>query len=384
MFRIKIVIGIIKKEFIQVFRDLRMRFVLFAPPIIMLLVFGYAINTDVKNVRMILFDEDKTFESRQLIEKFTGSGYFFVIKYIEHPKEVDYYFDRGLVDIYLHIEKNFSKKLKNANSTSIQLILDGTDSSRSSMIFAAVNNLLQSKMTEYMKRQIRISIIKNGLRNIPSLIKPIEIKERIFYNTNLESRNFYMTGMFGLLISMITIILTAMSVVKERETGTIEELIVSPLKPIELVLGKTIPYMIAGFVDMIIISLLMIFWFKVPFRGSFFLLSISGIIFLMTTTATGLYISTISKTQQQALLSVILFLIPALLLSGFVFPIDAMPEIIKGLTYLNPMKYFIEIIRGIFLKGNGINILWYKILILFFIGGGLFYLSAKRFAEHLE
>ena len=381
--RRNVVFGIIKKEFIQLFRDIRMRIVLFGPPIIMTLVFGYAINTDVKNVRMIVFDEDKTAESRRFIEKFTGSGYFFVIKFVENEKEVDRFFDTGKVDIFIHIKNGFEKRLKQGKAESIQLFVDGTDSSRSSMILASVNNLLQDYLLYYTKRNVAIEIAKRGnaFFSSPSFV---EVKERTFFNPELSSRNFYLTGMFGLLISMITIVLTAMSIVKEREYGTIDQLIVSPITPAELVAGKTIPYMIVGFVDTIVISLVIIFWFKVPFNGSFLLLLLSVVIFLLTTTATGLFISTISQTQQQALLSVILFLLPALLFSGFAFPINAMPEVIQLITYFNPMRYFIELTRSIFLKGTGLNILWPKLVALLAIGLALFYFSSRKFAKHLE
>lgn len=384
MIRKSVIAGLIKKEFTQLFRDLRMRVVLFAPPILMLIVFGYAINTDVKNVRMIVYDQDKTQESRSFIEKFTGSGYFYVVKYVESLKEVDYYFDSGKADIYLNIGKNFSRNLKNGKTTSIQIMVDGTDSSRSSMILAAVNELLESKMMEYFKKSLMLLLVrrKSGISSLS--LGNMNVKERIFFNPDLSSRNFYLTGMFGLLISMITILLTAMSVVKEREMGTIDQLTVSPLKPLELVAGKTLPYIIVGFVDTIVISLISIFWFKVPFRGSFLLLVFSSIEFLITTTAVGLYISTISTTQQQAILSVVLFMMPALLFSGFAFPVDSMPEVIKFITYLNPMRHFIDIVRSIFLKGSGIDILWSKLLFLLVIGIVLFYLSARRFARHLE
>ncbi|MGC8770279.1 MAG: ABC transporter permease [Brevinematia bacterium] len=379
-----IIIGLIKKEFTQLFRDIRMRIVLFVPPILMLILFGYAINTDIKNVRMIAHNEDRTTESRKFIEKFTGSGYFYVIKYIENLSEVDQFFDKGKADIYIHLERNFAKKLKSGKTATIQLIVDGTDSSRSSMILASVNGILEDSMKDYVKKNLSLLVIKRNLKTIPKLSQNIEVKERILFNPDLSSRNFYLTGMFALLISMITILLTAMSIVKEREVGTIDQLIVSPIKPLELVAGKTLPYVIVGFVDIIIISLISIFWFKIPFRGSFLLLLFSSLEFLITTTAVGVYISTISHTQQQALLSVVLFMIPALLFSGFAFPIDSMPEVIRLITYVNPMRHFIEIVRSIFLKGSGFSDLWQRLLYLFVIGVGLFYLSTKRFARHLE
>ncbi len=379
-----IIIGLIKKEFTQLFRDIRMRIVLFVPPILMLILFGYAINTDIKNVRMIVHNEDRTTESRKFIEKFTGSGYFYVIKYIENLSEVDQFFDKGKADIYIHLERNFAKKLKSGKTATIQLIVDGTDSSRSSMILASVNGILEDSMKDYVKKNLSLLVIKRNLKTIPKLSQNIEVKERILFNPDLSSRNFYLTGMFALLISMITILLTAMSIVKEREVGTIDQLIVSPIKPLELVAGKTLPYVIVGFVDIIIISLISIFWFKIPFRGSFLLLLFSSLEFLITTTAVGVYISTISHTQQQALLSVVLFMMPALLFSGFAFPVDSMPEVIRLITYFNPMRHFIEIVRAIFLKGSGFFDLWQELIYLFVIGVSLFYLSTKKFARHLE
>lgn len=382
--RRNIIFGLIKKEFTQLFRDIRMRIVLFAPPILMLIIFGYAINTDIKNVRMIVYDEDRTTESREFIQKFTGSGYFYVIEYINKPAEVDYFFDRGKADIYIHLERNFAKKLKSGKTATIQLMIDGTDSSRSSMILASVNSILEGLMKDYVKKNLSLLVLKRNLKTLPKLPQNIEVKERIFFNPELSSRNFYLTGMFALLISMITILLTAMSIVKEREIGTIDQLIVSPIKPLELVAGKTLPYVIVGFVDTIIISLISIFWFKIPFKGSFLLVLLSSLEFLITTTAVGVYISTISQTQQQALLSVVLFMMPSLLFSGFAFPVDSMPEVIRLITYVNPMRHFIEIVRSIFLKGSGISDIWQKLIYLFVIGVGLFYLSTKRFARHLE
>jgi ABC-2 type transport system permease protein len=212
----------------------------------------------------------------------------------------------------------------------------------------------------------------------------VNIEERVFFNPGLSSRNFYLSGIFGLLISMITILLTAMSVVKERENTTIDQLIVSPLRPEELVIGKTLPYMIVGLIYTIVVPLLLIFWFHVPFSGSFSLLLVISVAFLLTTTAIGLFISTISHSQQQAILSVVLFMLPALLFSGFAFPIESMPPVIQMLTYLNPMRHFLDLIRSLFLKGAGITLLWPKILLLLCIGILMFILSARKFAKHLE
>jgi len=382
--RKNVILGFIKKEFVQMFRDIRMRIVLFAPPLIMMLVFGYAINTDVKNIRVIVLDEDRSSESRKIIERFSSSGYFYVVRYITESSEADGYFDRSEADVYIHIGVGFEKKIKNSKGSEIQVIVDGTDSSRSSMILASVNSILQDISREYLREKLTLSIIKSQFRIPPPLPKGIEIKERILFNPDLSSRNFYLPAMLGLVISMITVVLTSMSIVKERETGTIDQIIVSPIKPLEFIIGKTIPYVLIGFADTFLISLLIILWFNVPFNGSFVFLLLVSFAFLLSTTAVGLYISAVSTTQQQALLSVFLYFMPAMMFSGFVFPVDAMPEVVQWVTLINPMRYYIEIIRGIFLKGIGINILWVQFLVLSSIGIFLFYLSARRFARHLE
>ena len=384
MLRKNVILGFIKKEFVQMFRDIRMRIVLFAPPLIMMLVFGYAINTDVKNIRVIVLDEDRSSESRKIIERFSSSGYFYVVRYITESSEADGYFDRSEADVYIHIGVGFEKKIKNSKGSEIQVIVDGTDSSRSSMILASVNSILQDISREYLREKLTLSIIKSQFRIPPPLPKGIEIKERILFNPDLSSRNFYLPAMLGLVISMITVVLTSMSIVKERETGTIDQIIVSPIKPLEFIIGKTIPYVLIGFADTFLISLLIILWFNVPFNGSFVFLLLVSFAFLLSTTAVGLYISAVSTTQQQALLSVFLYFMPAMMFSGFVFPVDAMPEVVQWVTLINPMRYYIEIIRGIFLKGIGINILWVQFLVLSSIGIFLFYLSARRFARHLE
>ncbi|HPO44555.1 MAG TPA: ABC transporter permease, partial [Spirochaetota bacterium] len=207
---------------------------------------------------------------------------------------------------------------------------------------------------------------------------------RALFNPDLASRNFLLPGVLGLLIALITIMLTSMSVVKERESGTMEQIIVSPLRPMEFVAGKTLPFAIIGFADICVVTLIAIAWFRVPFNGSFALLLMSGVLFILSTLAVGLYISTVSRTQQQAMLSTFLFFVPAILFSGFVFPIYAMPIPVQAVTFLNPLRYFITIIRGIFLKGVGAGVLWPEMLALFALGGALLFFSVRRFSGRME
>jgi ABC-2 type transport system permease protein len=212
----------------------------------------------------------------------------------------------------------------------------------------------------------------------------LEMKQRVFFNPDLSSRNFFLPVVLGLVVSLITIVLTSMSIVKERETGTIDQLIVSPIRPFELIAGKTVPFIIVSFFDVIIVTLITIFWFNVPFKGDFFFLFFACLLYIISTVSIGLYISTISKSQQEALLSTFLYFIPSLLFSGFIFPIYAMPQEIQLITYINPMAYFVRIIRGVFLRGTSFIELWKEMLMLLFIGGILFYLSTGRFRRRLE
>lgn len=390
--RKNIIKSIVKKEFSQIFRDARMRGIIFGSPIIMLMIFGYAVSTDVTDIALAVLDEDRTAASRSVIDKFTGSRYFKLYSYINSPKELTPLMDSGQTDAYIHIKKGLSRNLKSGKSSEIQVIVDGSDSNRAAVTSAYITQIMNDLFTkEYIKR-IKTSIryrLSSGAAdpNAMDVIKirqAINIKERAFYNPSLSSRNFYLPAVIGLLISLITIMLTSMSIVKEKETGTYEQIIVSPIRPIEYIMGKTIPFAIVGIIDMCIVSLLAIIWFDVPFNGSFIFLLASGSFYILTTLSVGLFISTISNTQQQAMLSFFLFFVPAILFSGFVFPVSSMPEVMQVFAYMNPLLYFITIIRGVFLKGTGFLILWKELLVLAVIGSTLIFLSSKRISRRME
>jgi len=388
--------SIIKKEFKQLFRDKRVRIMLFGSPIIMLVLFGYAVNMDVNNVKLAVLDEDRTAMSRSVVEAFVSSGYFTLSRYLSSGKEIYPLMDAGEIELFIQIEKGFSKDIRSDRSASIQIITDGSDSNRASVIISYVNEIINRFSLAKLEKRIMTRLVagklssavegRSQLQTAPSvrMKKNIELKERIFFNPELKSRDFFLPGIISILISLITVTLTSMSIVKEREVGTIEQLLVSPIEAVELVLGKTVPFAIIGFVDIFIITLIAVFWFGVPFKGSFIFLLLSGFMFILTTLAIGLYISTISKTQQQAMLSTFLFMLPSILLSGFIFPIYSMPETIQVVTFLNPQRYFIEIIRSVFLKGAGIKVPWKEVGALAVSGVFLFYLSARRFRRRLE
>jgi ABC-2 type transport system permease protein len=383
LIRRKIVFGFVRKEFKQMFRDLRMRIVLFGAPLIMLLVFGYAVNTDVKNISFGVYDEDKSVQSREFIEKFSATGYFHYYVSFSSPKQIDYYLDTGKIEMAVRIPSGFMEEIRAGRGSTVQLLIDGADASRANVINAYVNAITADYNLKLYENKIAMQIVARGGIQTP-LKQMMELKERFWFNADLLSRNFFLPGILGLIISMLTITLTSMSIVKEREIGTIEQLIVSPLHAFELIAGKTIPFMIVSLIDTIMITTLMLLWFGVPFLGSFLFMLFCSLGFIINTSAIGLYISTISRTQQQALLSVFLFFMPAMLFSGFVFPISSMPEIIQWITYLNPLRYYVRMTRSIFLKGVGPDILWFDLAALFGLGIMILYFSTRRFSRHLE
>jgi len=375
--------SMLKKEFKQLFRDKKMRTVLIVPPIMMLIVFAYAVNTDVNEVRIAVLDEDKTSESREFTGRFSNSTYFNLYASIDSPAQAVKMLDRGEVDFYMQIKKNFSRNVKKGITAEVQVIVDGSDSSRANVIMSYINTASMNYIREHLKDRVKIVLLARNSRGIlmPGVIEP---EQRIFFNQDLKSKNFFLPGIIGLLITLTTIMLTSMSIVKEKEAGTIEQINVSPLHPFEYIIGKMAPFALTAFGHICIISTLSISWFEVPFKGSFLFLLACGIIYILSTLAIGLFISTISKTQQQAMLSSFLFFLPAILFSGFIFPIYSMPESIQLITYLIPLRYFMEILRGIFLKGVGITVLWDDILIMLIIGVSLLYLSVKRYHKRAE
>ncbi|HPA72293.1 MAG: ABC transporter permease [Spirochaetes bacterium] len=381
--RKKTVLSFLRKEFRQLFRDRKMRIVVFAPPIVMMILFGYSINMDVASVSMAVLDQDRTAVSRALVERFTASGYFVPNRYLDSPREIDPLLDTGEAEFVLVVERGFANRVKSGLTGSIQTLVDGTDSSRAAVIVAYVNQITQEFSQQYLLGRIRTVMLNKGAA-LPRGRQGIGMQERFLFNPDLASRNFFLPGMLALLLVLVATLLTAMSIVREREAGTIEQIVVSPLRPMEYIAGKSAPFMLVGFLDIILISAIIIFWFRVPFNGSFLFLLASGLVYIFTCSSMGLFISFSSRTQQQAMLSSFLFFMPAILLSGFIFPIYSMPEAVQLVTYLNPVRYFIAIIRGVFLKGVGFAVLWKDLAALGAIGIALFYFSARRFARGIE
>ena len=366
------------KEFIQVFRDPRMKGIIFIMPIVQLLIFGYAVTTDIRNVSIAVYDLDNTVISRDFISRFVESGYFQIKGYINSEKEINGLMDHGDVRAILRINNDFEGKLLAGRTAQIQLILDGTDTNTVRIVLDYSTRIIRK-----FSQQILISRITRIKGSVPN-IEPVTLQSRAWFNENLESRNFFVPGVIANLVSLVTLLLTSMAIVREKEIGTLEQIIVTPITQLEFILGKTVPFALISIFDVILITIVGVLWFGVPIRGNLLLLFFATALYLMTTLGVGLFISTISNTQQQAMMSTFFFFFPAMLLSGFMFPIANMPKIIQWFTYLNPLRYFLVIIRGIFLKGVGFNILWTQLLPLASMGSVILWLSSRRFKKTLQ
>ncbi len=357
------------KEFIHILRDRRMKAIVFVVPFLQTLIFGYAVTTDVNNVPTAVYDLDRSLESRELIRRMTASGYFQVLFRPESAAAVQELLDRGKATLVLQINRGFSADLNRRKPTAIQVLVDGTDSNTATVAM------------DYATRIITKYALDEAGRTAPALV---DVRAMVWYNPDLKSKNYNVPGVIAMVIMLTSLLLTSMAIVREREVGTMEQLMVTPLTPLELILGKTIPFALIAFFDMVLITAFGVLTFNIPVRGPLVLLPVSTAIYLLSVLGIGLFISTIARTQQQALMAGFLFYMPAVLLSGFMFPIENMPAFFQYLTYANPLRYFLVIIRGLFLKGNGLSILWPQMAALLVLGAAVITLSSLRFRKRLE
>jgi len=366
------------KELIQVLRDKRLRITLIFPPIFQLIVFGYAANLDVKNIRTAVRDLDQSVDSRDLISRFGSSKYFNIVSFPKSPKEIEDLIKKGDIVLSVEIPSGFSRKLKKGDTATVQIVLDGTESNTAMIALGYVGQILgeysTTVMVQRLNREGMISFEEAG----------VDLHHRTWFNPNFESRLFYVPGVIASIAFLIPIILTAQAIVREREIGTLEQIMVTPIRSWQLVVGKTLPFAMIGLLDVVLIALIGVFWFEVPLRGNPLVLLSGTILFLMSSVGVGLFISTISATQQQAQISTFFFMMPAFILSGFAFPIENMPAWIQHITYINPLRYFLIIIRGVFLKGIGLEILWPQMAALALLGGLAILLSSLRFQKRLK
>jgi len=369
--------AILIKEFKQIFRDPRMKTVIFITPLIQMFLFGYAANKDINFVPTAIFDRDNTKESRELLRKFTFSKYFVPKYYITSEKEQNLVLDKGLATVVIHIDRGFGRNLNADKNADIQLAFDGSDSNTAMIVMGYANTIVSNYQYDLLKK-------KAESRGWTTNIASIDLRDRAWFNGNLISRDYYLPGVIATIVTMMSLLLSAMAIVKEKEIGTMEQLTVSPLRPLELILGKLLPFAIIALIQITIITIFTVFWFHLPLRGNLFLLLFSTCVYLFTTLGIGLFISTISATQQEAMMAVFLFYMPTMLLSGFAYPIANMPQLIQYLTIINPLRYFMVIIRSIFLKGIGIDILWTQLVPLLIMGIVVVYFSALKFRKSLS
>ena len=367
---------LVVKEMLQTMRDVRMLALLFVAPVLQLFVFGYAISTDIDHIALAVYDEDRSPESRALVDRLIESGFFDYQAYVQSPTEVNTLLDTGRAQVVLQIPPGFSRDLARNRPAKLQAVLDATDILSARIISGYMQGILQQYAVNITLQRVQRAQLA---RSLPS----IDARLRVWYNPELHSVNFMVPGVLCMILLIVTMILTTMAIVKEKELGTLEQLIVTPLSAGELMLGKTLPFLIFGMIDLGLVLTIAVYSFNVQVAGSVLLLVLISILFLLTSLGLGIYISTISRTQQEATLTSIFFMLPAILISGFMFPIANMPLVVQYLTYAIPLRYFLEVIRGIFLKGIGFAELWPQILILAFFSTSILILSARRFSKRM-
>jgi ABC-2 type transport system permease protein len=376
--QMKRLLTIAKKEFIHIKRDKASLGIAVIMPIVMLLLFGFAVNTDVSNVNLVVYDGSKTVESREIVNSFTNSYYFKLYGEADSADDVENYISSGKVKVGLVIPPDYTRTLRRNETSEVQILVDGSDPTiaRTAMSYSKLigNN--------YSNKLKLIDMSKAGLDSKESI--GVDVKPLLLYNPSLDSSKFNIPGVIGLVLQNITVILTAFSMVREREKGTMEQLIMTPISSFELIVGKLIPYIIIGFLDMLLSLLLGYVIFGVGVKGSLILLILLGTLFLICSLAMGMLISTISKTQLQAMQLSVAMILPSVILSGFIFPREAMTKVIYYISDIIPMTYFLQILRGIMIKGVGLKYLINPIVSLLIITTAIILLTIKKFRKTLD
>ena len=371
---------IMRKEFIEIWRDPRSLGFVLSMPVLMLMLYGYGISSDVKRVPLVVYDRDRTPAARELLRRFTSTEYFVVTARVDGLRELRLAIDRGQAKVGLLIPEDFGKNLSAGRPASIQFVVDGSDSNTANIAIGNISAIGRS--TELFPRDLRPQLY---LAPKHTNLEPIELRTWIWYNPELKSSNFLVPGLTAVILMMLAAILTSLTVAREWERGTMEGLIASPLHAHELMIGKILPYVVIGVVDVVFILLVAVFWFRVPLRGNLSLLMVSSTIFLLGALGIGLFISAATKNQQVAFqLSLLATMLPSLLLSGFFYPIENMPPVLRAVTYLVPARYFLVVIRGIFLKGVGLSVLWQELLFLSTFAIFMLIASSAKFKKRLE
>jgi ABC-2 type transport system permease protein len=371
-----IIKNMIIKEFIQIRRDKRMLPIIFIVPIIQIIILGYAATLDINNIGLLVCDLDKSTQSREFVNQFVNSGYFNIIDYVESVDDIDKYLDRSEVTLAIVLPRDFSKNVLSGKQSVIGLHADGADANTANISLSYATQII----TKYSK-----NILIKKLASPQILAPRVTAEPRVWFNSDLRSANFMIPGVIALVLLIITMTLTSVSIVREKEIGTLEQLLVTPIKPYQFIIGKITPFVLIGFLNIVLVLSIAVLWFNIPIKGSIILLFFLSGLFIMTTLGLGIFVSTVSRTQQQAMVTAQFFVFfPFIFLSGFTFPIDNMPWIIQQVTYIIPLRYFLVIIRGIILKGAGLDILWQQALALVAFGVIILTFSIFRFRKVMK
>jgi ABC-2 type transport system permease protein len=358
---------LVRKELLQIWREPRVRRMIVVAPMIQLVVFGYAVSTDIRHTSTFVVDHDRTRDSRELVDAFAASGYFRVVGRSDRPSDLTSALDHGEAIVGLQIPAGYAAALRGGQGADVQVVLDGTQSNTATVARGYAERIVQEV----------------AARAVSAPRPAVDLRERAWFNPDLASRNYNVPAVVGTIILLVCLFMTSLAVVREREIGTLEQLMVSPLTPGELIAGKTIPFALIGIMDLVFVTTIALLWFDVPFAGSAFLLFGASLLFLLSGLGVGLLVSTISNTQQEAFMATFLIFQPTMLLSGFMFPVRSMPEVFQWITLVNPLRHYLEIVRGIFLKGAGLDLLWPQYGALLVIGSVILWFASTRFRKRM-
>jgi ABC-2 type transport system permease protein len=368
-------LSLMRKEFLHILRDPRALAVMFLMPVLQLVLMGYAATTDVEHLRTAVLDGDKSAASRELIEAYRVSNYFDIALYVESERQLETMIDGGQVHAGLIIPTGYGEDLAAGEQVEVAVVIDGSDPSVANTVFASSQSVGQAYSMHIIERTLGID---------PEDLPGVQVRPRVWYNPEMASANFMIPGIIGMILYFLTALFTSMSIVREREQGTIEQLIVTPIKSLELIVGKVVPYVFVAFFDVLEVLLIGVVWFNVPVRGSLGLLLGLSTLFLLTSLGIGITISSVANTQQEAMLLTFLTLFPSIFLGGFFFPIEAMPRWLQIVTYAIPLRYILVILRGVMLKGVGMPILYWETVALVIFGVAIMLLAANRFSKRLD
>ena len=368
-------LSIIRKEFIHIIRDPRTLAIMFIIPIVQLILLGYAATTDIRRLNTAVYDADRSMQSRQLVEAYRASDYFAIRYYVQSEDELARLLDGGQARVGIVIPAGYADNLAKGKTAQVAVIIDGSDPAVASTAFAASQSVGQAHGIKIMQQRLGVDLSRLGV---------VEIRPRVWYNPELRSANYMVPAVMGMILQFLTALFTALAIVREREQGTIEQLVVTPIKSWELVVGKVVPYIGIAFFDLLEVLFLGVLLFDVPVRGSIPLLLALSLLFFLTTLGSGLFVSSVARTQQEAMFLAFLTMLPSIFLAGFFFPLEAMPAWLQAISYVVPLRYMLIILRGIILKGVGFGALTEPVIALAILGPLIFVGASLRFRKSLE